>query len=65
MPLYKLEEQRAERDAEIARLRAERDALREALEWYAKAVVSTIHPDSPGHCDDGGYARSTLRRSAT
>jgi|GEM_PF-4470314 len=56
MPLYKLEEQRAERDDEIARLRAdlaaaedlanknwmlrldveiERDALREALEWYA------------------------------
>src|SRR5215831_18939900 len=38
---------------EIARLRA-------ALRWYASARVSTIHPDHPGHCDDGYLARREL-----
>ena len=52
---------RIERDAaEITRLRAEAEALRKALEWYSQRAVPAFHPDSPGHCDDGYFARKTL-----
>ena len=46
--------------AEITRLRAEAEALRKALEWYAGRAVPSQHPDSIGHCDDGHFARKTL-----
>ena len=43
---------------------AERDRLRAALEWCVPAPVVNAHPSFPGCCDDGRFARETLRGSS-
>jgi len=41
-------------------LNLENERLRAVLTWYASAQVNTMHPNHPGHCDDGYQARRAL-----